>query len=97
MAEITDEQRRLTAKHADVIRTFPGVEGGLWLDIVRDGPGEYSVHAIGNDTNPIAYGFSLPKQAEEWVVELQDQHRAHFKAAKQAAAGQALLDKAMGK
>jgi hypothetical protein len=58
-----------------VVKTFPGVDGGLWLDIVRDGPGQYSVHAIGNPINPIAEGFILPTHAEEFVVDLQARQR----------------------
>jgi hypothetical protein len=58
-----------------VVKTFPGVDNGLWLDIVRDGPGQYSVHAIGNHINPIAEGFYLQVHAEEFVVDLQARQR----------------------
>jgi hypothetical protein len=59
-----------------VIKTYPpAVPGGLWLDVMRDGPGEYSVCAAGNSANPIVYGFILPIHAEEWIVELQAQQR----------------------
>jgi hypothetical protein len=55
----------------EVVKTYPGVNGGIWLDIVREGPGHYAVHALGNVINPIADGFILQPHAEEWVVELQ--------------------------
>lgn len=71
-----------------VMKTYQGVDGGLWLDVVREAPGNYSVHAIGNPTNPVAYGFVRLEYAEEYVVTLQNSQRAAMR-------GEAHMEKIM--
>lgn len=57
-----------------VVRTFPGVGDGLWLDLVRTSPGQYDVK-VAETGQVIAGGFVLPAYAEEWVVDLQVRQR----------------------
>lgn len=61
-------------KQAHVIKTFPGVADGAWLDIVRTGPGRYNVQ-VSETGQVIAEGFYLAQHAEEWVVDLQARQR----------------------
>lgn len=63
-----------------VIKTFPGVSDGLWLDIVRERPGKYNV-VVPETGQVIAEGFTLPVHAEEWVVDLQARQRGWVRVA----------------
>lgn len=59
-----------------IIKTYPGVNDGLWLDVTRVGPGQYQVEIAGSEPeHVIAYGFILPIHAEEFVVDLQARQR----------------------
>lgn len=61
-----------------VVRTYPGVGGAVWLDLVREEPGKYAVYPIGF-YEPLASGFITLGDAEIFVNDLQDQQRAQLK------------------
>lgn len=58
-----------------VLRTYPGVNGAAWVDVIRQPSGIVTVHIVG-DPEPLSPSFMMQRDAEEWITSVQDQQRA---------------------